>query len=48
MSDEDIAKTLFTLLYRHEKKVRAQIQRMQDDEGARIPRPPASTAWLPS
>jgi hypothetical protein len=32
MSDEDIAKTLFTLLYRHEKKVRAQIHRMEHDE----------------
>lgn len=31
MSDEDIAKTLFTLLYRHEKKVRAQIRRMEDE-----------------
>lgn len=30
MSDEDIAKTLFTLLYRHEKKVRAQIAQMQN------------------
>ena len=29
MSDEDIAKTLFTLLYRHEKRVRAQINRME-------------------
>lgn len=32
MSDEDIAKTLFTLLYRHEKKVRAQIHRMECGE----------------
>ena len=30
MSDEDIAKTLFTLLYRHEKRVRAQISRMEE------------------
>ena len=29
MSDEDIAKTLFTLLYRHEKHVRAQISRIE-------------------
>ena len=36
MSDEDIAKTLFTLLYRHEKKVRAQIQRMQDDDDEEV------------
>ncbi len=28
MADEDIAKTLFTLLYRHEKKVKAQIQQI--------------------
>ncbi len=32
MSDEDIAKTLFTLLYRHEKKVRAQIHRLECDK----------------
>lgn len=32
MSDEDIAKTLFTLLYRHERKVRAQIHRMEHGE----------------
>lgn len=32
MSDEDIAKTLFTLLYRHEKKVRAQIKRIEEDD----------------
>ncbi|OUI97842.1 hypothetical protein HK20_08980 [Acetobacter sp. DsW_54] len=42
MSDEDIAKTLFTLLYRHEKKVRAQIRRMEHDEPE--PRPGADTA----
>ena len=41
MSDEDIAKTLFTLLYRHEKRVRAQIRRIEEDddegEGKDIP-----------
>ncbi len=42
MSDEDIAKTLFTLLYRHEKKVRAQIHRMEHDEPE--PNPGADTA----
>ncbi|QXQ06845.1 hypothetical protein KX816_01900 [Sphingosinicellaceae bacterium] len=42
MSDEDIAKTLFTLLYRHEKKVRAQIRRMEHDEPE--PKPGADTA----
>lgn len=42
MSDEDIAKTLFTLLYRHEKKVRAQIYRMEHDEPE--PKPGADTA----
>jgi|GEM_PF-6503030 len=32
MSDEDIAKTLFTLLYRHEKKIRTRIRRIEDDD----------------
>ena len=33
MSDEDIAKTLFTLLYRHEKKVKKQIEAMDEAGG---------------
>jgi hypothetical protein len=32
MSDEEIGKTLFTLLYRHEKKVRAQIKELDSAE----------------
>jgi hypothetical protein len=31
MSDEDIGKTLFTLLYRHEKRVKAQIKSITND-----------------
>jgi hypothetical protein len=31
MSDEDIGKTLFTLLYRHEKRVKAQIRTITND-----------------
>jgi ferritin len=34
MSDEDIAKTLFTLLYRHEKRVKKQIAEITDAESA--------------
>ena len=32
MSDEEIGKSLFTLLYRHEKKVRAQIKSFTENE----------------
>lgn len=32
MSDEDIGKTLFTLLYRHEKRVRAQIKELGSED----------------
>lgn len=45
MSEEDIAKTLFTLLYRHEKRVRAQITRMEGQaEGAAPPAEEANAA----
>lgn len=52
MSDEDIAKTLFTLLYRHEKRVRAQISRMEgQSDGSRpdditVPEAEAAVAKL--
>lgn len=36
MADEDIGKTLFTLLYRHEKKIKSQIERMESEETAEL------------
>ena len=32
MSEEDIGKTLFTLLYRHERKLKSQIKSLEDDK----------------